>query len=110
MSCDNFNSCVNNEHQNMNNPTDTKSLYNDRIYDNHTANNRCYTNNPVNIIEGFGNKNLINCLIKWAIIILIVYVIVTVAMELFQPNKTYRLNIQTPRDTMAGGMLFSDIM
>jgi len=102
MSCDKFNTCVNDENQQMNHPTDENSLYNDKIYDDHTANNRCYTNNPVNIVEGFNGKNLINCLIKWIIIILIVYVIITVAMELFQPNKTYRLNIATPKDTIGG--------
>lgn len=105
MSCADFNNCTENNINNMSHPIDDKSLYNEKIYDNHNANDRCYTQNPVNIVEGFGNKNLINCLIKWAIIILVVYVIVTVAMELFQPARTFRLNIDTPRQTIGGNTL-----
>lgn len=77
MACNaNFQNCVNRERQNMRYPMDARSLYANRIYDNQTANSRCYSENPIDIVEGFGmgSLSLVNIL-KWVIVALIIFAI-----------------------------------
>ena len=58
MNCDSYDGCVKQGKNVLRYPVDTKSLYSQRIYDNQTANKKCYQRHPIEIIEGFGNMNL----------------------------------------------------
>ena len=75
--CESYDECINENRETLRHPMDTKSLYKNRVYDNQTANRRCYEANPIDIVEGFGRSDFsLNMLLKWGIIIAIVYLVV----------------------------------
>lgn len=77
MNCNKFDRIVKREKEYMKYPMDLNSLYANRIYDNQTAYNRAYALQPIDIVEGFGSTyDLINTIIKWLIILLIIYIFV----------------------------------
>lgn len=90
--CENYDSCIQKRRDDLKHPIDARSLYAKRIYDNQTANRLCYNENPVEIIEGFGGGFTLNNLLRWAIIIVVIYLITMVAMKLLG-NKTFKLNL-----------------
>lgn len=53
-------------------PVDNRSLYANRTYDNETTNRRCYENNPIKIVEGFGKVN------AWTVVIVALIIIVAI--------------------------------
>ncbi len=74
--CDNYDDCIRTTRRTLKHPIDRNSLYRNRIYDNQTARRRCFELSPINILEGFGGGGLtVNNLLKWAIILLIVYLV-----------------------------------
>jgi hypothetical protein len=57
-------------------PVDSKSLYNDKIYDTQTAHRTCYESNPVQITEGFGTMKLsFHKLLRYAIYLVIAFIV-----------------------------------
>ena len=51
--CMNYDKCTFAHRDQMAHPIDQKSLYASRIYDNQTANRKCYATNPINVVEAF---------------------------------------------------------
>ena len=96
MSCDaNFNNCVDREMENMRYPMDARSLYAKRIYDQQTANSRCYAENPINIVEGFGMSRFsLVTLLKWTIIVLILIAIYLCVKDYVKEEVS--LNVSAP--------------
>lgn len=99
MNCNNYDKCIENERSTLKYPLDTQSLYGGRAYDNQTANRRCYERNPIEILEGFGcpSRNTIKTILKWTIILLIIYVIYSIIMDI--QKKEIRLNIESAGPT-----------
>ena len=110
MSCTRYDGCADRSRQVLSYPTAPETLYGDRIYDNQTTNRRCYEKHPINIIEGFG-KRRINRLIKWVIIIIILYILFTMVWQFVQPAKIFAMDISPVSpigitgDTMKGFLL-----
>ncbi len=94
--CTSHDNCINRKRNTLRHPMDQRSLYADRIYDDHTAVKRCYESSPFDIIEGFGGLSF-NKLLKWAIIILVVYLLIQVVMN----QDTEEVSIGVPE--LAGG-------
>lgn len=93
--CKNYADCMNTEMNNLEYPVDQQSLYADRFYDEQTAKKRCYEKNKPDITEGFGFNNLnIKNIIKWIIIIVIVYYAINFILGL--NKEKVGLNINTP--------------
>lgn len=87
MNCNSYDQCVMNEKNNMAYPTDTQSLYADRIYDNQTAHRRCYESTPMKI-EGFGcNFDTWRKIFMIIAIICIAYLIISMCMGNMGPKK-----------------------
>ncbi|MCJ7637360.1 MAG: hypothetical protein MUO21_07705 [Nitrososphaeraceae archaeon] len=95
MACNNYEDCYKRELNNMEHPMDNESLYADRIYDRQTARDRCYSFNPIQIIEGFGASW--NTIIKLLIVILLIYLVYELSKE-FGGKKI---------ETQAGGFINS---
>ncbi|QKF94167.1 hypothetical protein QKU48_gp0709 [Fadolivirus algeromassiliense] len=87
MSCNNFDTCTKKEKENMGYPIDSESLYFNRFQDNQIANQRCYNENPVEFIEGFGCKISWNKVLKLTVVILLVVLFVMLAKDFFMPKK-----------------------
>ena len=87
-SCSNYDNLVTKTNKTLEYPIDQESLYDDRIYDKHTSNRRSYEKYTINIVEGFGKMN-INRILKWIIIVIILYVILTMLVQLVQPAKIF---------------------
>jgi len=87
--CQNFDSCRSKEKETLQYPVDEKSLYADKIYDNQTANKRCYQKNPTNILEGFGFgcELSMDKIIKLTIVVLLVIAFVFLARDVFTGPK-----------------------
>lgn len=84
MSCSNFNNCKTQETNNMGFPSDADTLYAQKIYDDQTAANRCYANQPrsTNIVEGFGMGGFTwEKIIKIGIIILLVILFISLVCD-----------------------------
>lgn len=97
MNCGGYDNCISDKRQTLSHPVDTKSLYANRIYDNQTANRRCYNYNPIDIIEGFGLGNLdMKTLLKWGILFLIVCAILMMVMDGGIMKKEITLGVSTP--------------
>ena len=90
MNCHKYDGCVNQGRETLTYPTEDKSLYADRIYDNQTTNKRCYEKEPIEIIEGF-SKNRLNRIIRWIIIIIILYILVSMLIQFLYPEKVYTI-------------------
>nr|QBK89124.1 MAG: hypothetical protein LCMiAC02_02170 [Mimivirus LCMiAC02] len=105
--CQNFNECGINARQTLAYPTDKRSLYADRIYDNQTVNNRCYSKHPINIIEGFGKFN-VNKIIRWVFIFIILCIIFTFVVDFFKPKEVVHLAVDSIRAS-EGGMTLENI-
>lgn len=115
MSCSNYDSCIQRERHNLRHPVDKKSLYANRVYDNQTANRRCYEGSPINI-EGFGcpSRETINTLIRWAVIALVVYIIFSFVAGGQNPFTTQQIGgiippMSPPPPTLLGGGEFDSI-
>lgn len=67
MSCENMNCPLDHIQE-----ADENSLYNQRIYDQHANNTRCYESNPQEIIEKFDTSFTMRNIIKWILVLLIV--------------------------------------
>ena len=91
-SCTDHNSCLGQYGQTLAYPTDPESLYGDRIYDKQTSNRRCYEKSPINIVEGFGRRG-INRIIRWVIIIIILYILLTMLIQFMQPKETFTMDL-----------------
>jgi len=86
--CQGYNKCIRGMRKQLRYPIDYKSLYANRIYDNQTANNKCYQNFPINIIEGFGfNKDFFKNISNWILVIIIVCIIGTVFFNNYEEIK-----------------------
>lgn len=82
MSCNRYDNILKRERNNLRYPLDTNSLYANKIYDNQTAYRRAYTLRPIEIVEGFGySSDLLSTIIKWLIVLLIIYIIVIISMK-----------------------------
>lgn len=94
MSCDAYGNCVDQKREQLKYPLDINSLYANRIYDNQTANSRCYVNNPVNIIEGFGTT--LGGLIKLIVVILIILLLISLFTDYGKPKEIVQVGIGSP--------------
>ena len=90
MSCNNYDTCKQEKKYTLRHGSDDMSLYGKKIYDNQTANRRCYETNPINIVEGFGFS--FNTLFKWVVIILVIYLV----FQLFNGKEEVSLEMETP--------------
>jgi hypothetical protein len=96
VACQNYGNCINNEKKNLKYPIENTSLYSNRIVDNQLANRRCYEKNPIEIVEGFNTTNGgIVGLLKWIIILVIVYYIVSYAIKYMATEELPPLGIRT---------------
>ena len=104
MSCKNYNNCIDKKRGNLKHPIDKRSLYSRRVYDNQTANRRCYENNPIEIVEGFScpSKDLIKLILKWVIIGLIIYLVGTMIMGMRKEQVS--LGVESVSPAMKGGL------
>ena len=105
MNCNNYENCSTNERATLRHPTDNLALYANRVYDNQTANRRCYEMNPIDIIEGFGFSNdVIKNILKLVIIVLVAYVIYALIRDM---NKTeVKLNVDTVQPASISSIKF----
>jgi hypothetical protein len=94
MSCDAYGNCIKQKREQLRYPLDTNSLYAERIYDNQTANKRCYTNFPINILEGFGTSW--GGLIKLVVIILLIILLVSFFVDYSKPKEVIQLGLGSP--------------
>ena len=108
-SCTSYDGCVGRTRQTLAYPTDQESLYADRIYDNQAANRRCYEKNPIEIKEGFG-KRRINRMIRWIIIIIILYILITMLMQFMRPRKTFTVDFTPMSIRMPTGRTIEEII
>lgn len=90
--CESYDTCINKERENLKHPIDHKSLYANRIVDNQTANRRCYETNPIEIIEGFGSKQQIMNVLKWVMIAIIVFVVISYVIS-YMSKETININV-----------------
>lgn len=67
MSCENMNCALDYVQDD-----DKNSLYNQRLYDQHENNVRCYEENPVEIVEKFDTSFTKRNILKWIIAIIII--------------------------------------
>ncbi len=83
MACAGYNNCRENEMKKLRFPVDENSLYGQRLYDQQTADSRCYSMHPMNIQikEGFGSWFTWDMLIKVVIAILIVVLLYSLYTE-----------------------------
>ena len=98
MSCNSYESCNNKERETLKYPIDSESLYMQRIYDNQTANNRCYIKNPIEITEGFGSSLTWEMVLKILVIILLIALFVILAKDSIFPKEQVNLNIPKPTE------------
>ncbi len=94
MNCNNYDTCKQEKKSTLRRAADDMSLYGRRIYDNQTANRRCYETNPINIVEGFGLS--FNTLFKWVVIILVIYLVGTIIVQLFDTKEEVSIKLETP--------------
>jgi len=93
MSCNSYDSCSKRERENLGYPVDSESLYMNKIYDNQTANRRCYEKNPIDIVEGFGFPLSWEKILKFSIVVLLVILFVVLAKDFFMPKETVSINV-----------------
>lgn len=94
--CNSYDECIEQEKEILRFPMDKRSLYRKRIYDNQTANRRCYESNPINILEGFGNTDLtLTNVLKLIICLVIIYLIYMLVTD----KKT----VETVKTALKGG-------
>ena len=79
--CQSYDKCIHNTKKTIRYPVDKRSLYRDRIYDNQTSNKLCYQAHPLEVIEGFNGNIEWMVLLKWALIILVIYYIFTLVTQ-----------------------------
>lgn len=71
-------------------------------YINAIAGAECYSKNPnVNFIEAFGTRK-VNRVIRWIIIIIILYILATLIFKLFKPKEVLHLNMSTEAPRLRG--------
>ena len=94
-----YDTCIREKREQLKYPTDDKSLYTNRIYDNQTANRLCYEQNPIDIVEGFGPGGItLEQILRFAILAIIIYFVVSFLMR---PRETVRVGIDSA--TIGGG-------
>ena len=93
MSCNSYESCINRERENMRYPIDDRSLYMNRIFDNQTANRRCYERDPIEIIEGFGFSLTWESFLKLLVIVLLIILFIVLIKDSIFPKEQVTLNI-----------------
>ena len=98
MHCSNYENCVNREKGQLGYPIDKESLYVNKIYDNQTANRRCYTKSPIEIIEGFGFPMTLESLLKMVVIILLVALFVILIKDSLFPKEQVTVGIANPTE------------
>jgi hypothetical protein len=100
MSCQNYETCIKQERENLKYPIDNQSLYMHRINDNQTANRRCYEKNPIEIVEGFGFGFTWNQIIKFVIVIVALLVVLfrMLAKDFFMPKEVVSFGIASPSE------------
>ena len=87
MSCKSFENCYNEELNTMAYPIDSESLYANRDYDEQTAKARCYAKNPVDIVEGFGMKLTWTNVIKFVVVLLLIFLAYTLSKDFICPKE-----------------------
>lgn len=99
-SCKNYEECVNREMNDMEYPIDDPSLYMDRLYDQQTANRRCYEKNPINIVEGFGMGAPFTWdkIFKIIVVILLIIVFISLVKDFIIPKQEIKLDVASPTD------------
>jgi len=100
MPCSTYEECVNQEKQNMLYPTDQKSLYQNKYFDDHTAATRCYWWNPINIIEGFSGPWTFEKMLKMSVVILLIILFVVLAKDFLMPKE--KISFDIPEVTEGG--------
>lgn len=98
MHCNSYENCINKERENLRYPIDKESLYMDRIYDNQTANRRCYEKNPIEIVEGFGFPVTLESFLKMLVIILLIVLFVILAKDSLFPKEQVKIGIPKPTE------------
>ena len=92
--CTNYDACIAGKRNNLRYPTDSQSLYANRIYDNQTANRRCYEGgNPIEIIEGFNCNFTWDQLLKGVVIILLIIAFVALAKDFLMPKEIVKVGV-----------------
>ena len=94
MSCDAYGNCINQKKEQLRYPLDTTSLYANKIYDNQTANRRCYVNNPINIIEAFGAT--LGGVFRLIVVVLIVLLLLSLFTDFGKPKKIVQVGVGSP--------------
>ena len=97
MSCNSYEGCINRERENMRYPIDNESLYMHRIFDNQTANRRCYERDPIEIVEGFGFSFTWESFLKFLVIVLLIILFVILIKDSIFPKE--QVNIGVPEAT-----------
>ncbi len=99
MPCDSYESCSGELRDQLRHPTDEQSLYASKIYDNQTANRRCYESNPINIVEGFTDASTpMGRLMRMVVVAVALYLLYIVAMKVFYPQREVSLGVGTVSD------------
>ena len=93
MSCKTFENCYNDELNTMKYPVDTESLYANRYYDEQTGKARCYAKNPINIVEGFGMKLTLTNIIKFAVVILLIFLAYSLSKDFIFPKQVVSIDV-----------------
>ncbi len=92
----NFEACVREQKKHLQKKASPNSLYAQRLYEDQSARAKC---TPQSVFEGFDggnftNNNMIMQLIKWAIIILTLWIIISLIMDSCKPSDTITLEIR----------------
>lgn len=95
MSCNSYDGCRKNENKTLEYPTDVNSLYNQRLYDSQTENQRCYQKNPVTILEGFGRSGF-GQLLKLVLFVLLVILVVSLVSNYLKPSEPLNIEVASP--------------
>lgn len=86
-------------------PMPDRSLYDDRIYDEHENYARCYENNPVQVVEQFQMPTDKKTIFKW-IIAIIAILLVAFAVYYYACRKEV-INFKIPTPQTGGNMTSS---
>lgn len=96
MSCQDYESCLYKEKENAYFPTDKESLYAEKYYDDQTAEKKCYNENRISLLEGFGCSVSWGKVLKLVIIILLVIFFIVILRDIFTQKQEISLSIDTP--------------
>lgn len=85
----NFDSCVKEQKRKLRKNADPGSLYSEGIYEEQIARARC-----IEGFEGGSNKDMFLRIIKWAIIVLALWIIISLVLGMCKPAETINIEIR----------------